>query len=209
MPVLKFYYIDRTSFDESPHHPPTDRILLDSRFRSNRSVDEILTEAFSDLNIDPEQSSFACELNFEHFDEFVLRNESYDEKKMKMILCHLDDYESRLSVANSQRAYERCMRKLDMGMGEEKDDDPEPKPFDASYYHPYGCECDECKDVKREIDEMEKDSVLEEEIPKDTLIRWRFEQMQLDRIERLRKKRAARKKRMRKQRKTTQRGAFE
>jgi hypothetical protein len=101
------------------------------------------------------------------------------------------------------------MRKLDMGMGEEKDDDPEPKPFDASYYHPYGCECDECKDVKREIDEMEKDSVLEEEIPKDTLIRWRFEQMQLDRIERLRKKRAARKKRMRKQRKTTQRGAFE
>jgi hypothetical protein len=42
---------------------------------------------------------------------------------MKMILNHLDDYESRLSVANSHRAYERCMRKLDMGMGEEKDDD--------------------------------------------------------------------------------------
>ena len=169
--------------------------MLDKDLNSDRSCEDVLTQAFSALKLN-KAGDISFQLNFEHVDELILKNENRNIDMTKAIE-KLDLYEGYYSVRRSQELYERSMRNLDIGYGSDSDD-VDGTNLEILLEHKWGCRCKECKSATQEMKKTLKDGKIQHQFPHQTdLIRWRFHLLQQEREDRLNKKRSRRQKRIR------------
>jgi hypothetical protein len=204
---LTFYYTDRTFIDEPQYASSQEKILLDDDLNSDRTLQFILDQGFSKLQLNEEGDLDGCVLNFEHLDEWVLKKERAGIDVRKKINV-LDTYEGFYSLNRGRALYEYSMRNYDAGWETDGSDEENDElnmydgnvPSDYVYRgeHPYGCDCEECFITSCQLKEMHEIHYKEdpaEQLTDNQLIEYRVMLMQQAREARLNKRRRARQQR--------------
>lgn len=193
---ITIYYTERSACDEPQYTDGVDKILLDKDLNSDQSYEDVLTQAFSSLQLNKDGDVGSFHLNFEHVDELILKNENQNIDMTKAIE-KLDAYESYYSVMTSQELYERSMRKLDIGYGTDSDDDDTNLAM-VKVEHKFECRCKECKRAVQEMRKVMKDGEIQHQFPNQSdLMKWRFHILQQEREDRLNKRRSRRQRKIR------------